>query len=66
MPLKYPGVELFRIVSVCQMHGIGLVIFDNTNIAKPAFRLLVRPVAHQPDLYYTNRYIRRVESKLFT
>lgn len=66
VPQQASGDELERLVALCQMHGIGLVIFDNTNIAKPAFRLLVRPVAHQPDLYYTNRYIRRVESKLFT
>lgn len=27
---------------------------------------IVRPVKHEPDLHYTNKYIKRVEAKLFT
>lgn len=39
---------------------------DAGSLAKPAFRLLIRPVKHEPDLHYTNKYIKRVEGKLFT
>jgi hypothetical protein len=66
VPEDGPAEEMDRLIARCQMFGIGLVTFDATNPAKPGFRLLVRPKKHEPDLYYTNRYIRRVESKLFS
>lgn len=66
VPEDAPPEELDRLVALCQMFGVGLVIFDAASLAKPDFRILVRPKKHEPDLYYTNRYIKRVESKLFS
>ena len=66
VPEAAPAEELDRLVALCQMFGVGLVIFDAASLAKPGFRILVRPKKHEPDLYYTNRYIKRVESKLFS
>jgi len=57
--------ERDRLEALCHMYGIGLVMFDAFNVAKPDFRLLARPVKHEPDLSYTNRYIRHVEGRLF-
>ncbi len=66
VPAEAPAEELDRLIALCQMFGLGLVTFDATSLARPAFRLLVRPVKHEPDLHYTNKYIKRVESKLFS
>jgi len=57
--------ERDRLEALCHMYGIGLVMFDAFSPAKPNFRLLARPVKHEPDLSYTNRYIRHVEGRLF-
>jgi hypothetical protein len=66
IPDRTPAEELGRLEALCQMFGIGLVVFDATSLTKPGFRLLARPVKHEPDLYYTNRYIKHVEGKLFS
>lgn len=66
IPDQTPAEELGRLEALCQMFGIGLVVFDAASLTKPSFRLLARPVKHDPDLYYTNRYIKHVERKLFS
>jgi hypothetical protein len=65
IPQQTPPDELDRLEALCNMHGLGLVTFDVESPSKPGFRLMARPVKHDPDLSYTNRYIRRVEAQLF-
>lgn len=65
IPESTTADELDRLEALCHMHGIGLVTFDASSTIKPSFRLLARPVKHEPDLSYTNRYIRHVEGRLF-
>ncbi len=65
IPQHTPADELDRLEALCHMHGIGLVVFDAFNLTKPNFRQLVRPTKHEPELSYTNRYIRHVEARLF-
>lgn len=65
VPQHSPADELDRLEALCRMHGVGLVTFDARNSAKPGYRLMARPVKHEPDLSYTNRYVRLVERKLF-
>jgi hypothetical protein len=57
--------EISRLDSLCQIFGIGLVTFDADSPATPDFRILVRPVRHEPDLFYTNKYMALIEKKLF-
>lgn len=57
--------ELARLDSLCQIFGIGLVTFNSRNPAAPDFRLVIRPLKHEPDLFYTNRYVSHVEKELF-
>lgn len=66
IPKQTPEEELARLDSLCQIFGLGLVVFNPTNTASPDFRLVVRPVKHEPDLFYTNRYMKRVEKELFS
>lgn len=57
--------EISRLDSLCQIFGIGLVTFDAANPQVPDFRILVRPVRHEPDLFYTNKYMALIEKDLF-
>lgn len=65
IPMQILGEELARLSSLCQMFGLGLVVFNPKSTEAPDFKLLVRPMKHEPDLYYTNKYIKRVERQLF-
>lgn len=66
IPKQTPTEELARIDSLCQMFGLGLVLFNPKSLAAPDFRLIVRPMKHEPDLLYTNRYLKHVERALFS
>ena len=66
IPSQTPDEELARIDSLCQIFGIGLVVFNSKNSNTPEFRLVVRAKKHEPDLFYTNRYIAHVEKDLFS
>lgn len=66
IPRQTAADELARIDSLCRMFGIGLVHFNARSPAAPDFRLVIRPVKQDPDLQYTNRYIRHVERELFS
>jgi len=45
--------------------GIGLVLFDNQNPKEPKFDIRVRPLKHEPDMFYVNKYMRLVERELW-
>lgn len=66
IPCQTPDDELARLDSLCQIFGIGLVTFNPKSSSSPEFRLTVRATRHDPDLFYTNRYISHVEKELFS
>ena len=66
IPCQTPDDEMARIDSLCQIFGIGLVTFNAKNSTLPEFRLIVRAMKHEPDLFYTNRYVSHVEKELFS
>lgn len=65
VPHQSQDEEIARLDSLCQIFGIGLVTFDVNSPAAPDFRILVRPARHEPDLFYTNKYMARIEKELF-
>jgi len=65
IPKQAADDEISRLDSLCQIFGIGLVTFDAGKPADPDFRILVRPSRHEPDLFYTNKYMARIEKDLF-
>lgn len=65
VPKQSADDEISRLDSLCQIFGIGLVTFDSMKPANPDFRILVRPSKHEPDLFYTNKYMARIEEDLF-
>lgn len=66
IPSQTPQEELSRVDSLCEMFGLGLVTFNPNSLEAPNFTLVVRPVKQEPDLFYTNRYIKHVEKELFS
>lgn len=54
-----------RIESLCLIFGIGLILFDNTKMDNPNFEIRVRPIKHEPDSFYVNKYMKIIEKDLF-
>ncbi len=65
VPRQTPDEEISRLDSLCQIFGIGLVTFDTASPETPDFRILTRAVRHEPDLFYTNKYMILIEKELF-
>jgi len=65
IPKQTPPAELVRVEALCRLYSLGLVVFDRNSATAPSFTLLVRPIRHEPDLSYTNRYLKQVERQLF-
>lgn len=63
---KAPDDEIARIDTLCQVFGLGLVLFDSDNPKDPRFAIRARPRYQQPDLFYANRYMRLIEVELFS
>lgn len=58
--------DLSRLDSLCQVFGIGFVLFDAACPDDPKFEIRVRPMKQDPDTYYTNKYMKEIESELFS
>lgn len=65
VPATAPPDELARLDGLCRVFGIGLVLFDSEQPDDPRFSIRCRARLQEPDLFYTNRYLKRIESKLF-
>jgi len=57
--------DLSRLDALCLIFGIGLVLFDNQNPDEPRFDIRVRPLKHEPDMFYVNKYMKLVERELW-
>jgi len=55
-----------RVESLCLIFGIGLILFDNANAENPQFEIRVRPLKHEPDMFYVNKYMKIIETELFS
>jgi len=65
VPSKSSEEDLDRLDSLCQIFGIGLVTFDIAKPSAPDFRIKVSASRHEPDLFYTNKYMALIEKELF-
>jgi hypothetical protein len=66
IPVQAVDDEISRLDALCQIFGIGLVTFNVFKPDVPDFRILVRPSRHEPDLFYTNKYMLKIEKELFS
>ncbi len=57
--------DIARLDALCRIFGIGLILFDRTKPEAPDFEIRVRAAKHEPDMFYTNKYMRFVEEDLF-
>ena len=67
VPKQARPEEISRLDSLCQVFGLGFVLFDSTAPDDPDFDIRVRPKKQDPDIYYTNLYMQneKVRSELF-
>lgn len=54
-----------RVESLSLIFGIGLIFFDANSKENPQFEIRVRPIKHEPDSFYVNKYLKLVEKDLF-
>jgi len=57
--------DLPRIESLCLILGIGLIIFDKTNVKEPNWQIKCRAMKHEPDIWYVNDTMPEIEHELF-
>ncbi|MEM3043634.1 MAG: hypothetical protein QXD84_08875 [Thermoplasmata archaeon] len=57
--------DISKLDSLCLIFGLGLVLFDSNNPSDPKFEIRVRPVKHEPDMFYVNNNIKMIERELF-
>ena len=60
-----PVDEITRLDALCQVFGIGFVLFDPKDPRNPKFEIRSRARYQKPDLFYTNRYMKLIEPELF-
>lgn len=65
VPAASPQDEVARLDSLCQVFGIGLVLFEASQPNEPNFQIRVRAVKRDPDLFYANKYMKFIEARLF-
>lgn len=66
VPQQFSYDDKGRLDSLCQICGIGLITFDSTSPSDPDFKILVRALKHEPDLFYTNMNMAKIEKNLFS
>ncbi len=65
IPKNSPQDDIARLDSLCMVFGIGLILFNPTDVENPEFGIRVRAIRHDPDMYYVNRYMKLIEKELF-
>lgn len=63
---KSPLDEFARLDALCQVFGIGLVLFDAEDPVDPKFTIRCRPRYQEPDPFYANWYMKKIEAELFS
>jgi len=58
---KQTNKELLdRLDALCQLFGIGLILFNKDNSNNPDFQIRNRAVKHDPDMFYVNEYLNKL------
>jgi hypothetical protein len=57
--------DISKLDALCLIFGIGLILFDSSNVNDPQFEIRVRPIRHEPDMFYVNKYMKLIEKELF-
>lgn len=65
IPDGAPQDEIARLDALCQVFGIGLILFDSSAPDDPKFNIRVRPRKQEPDMFYVNKYMKLIEGEMF-
>jgi hypothetical protein len=52
-----------RLESLCQLFGVGYVLFDKSNLEDPNFTVAVPPRRFDPDMFYVNVFARQLHDR---
>lgn len=66
VPEDSPQDEVARLDSLCQVFGIGLILFDVAAPTDPKFNIRVRARKQEPDMFYVNKYMRLIEAEMWS
>jgi hypothetical protein len=66
IPKNASDTDKYRVESLCLIFGIGLILFNSTNVQNPEYEIRVRPIKYEPDSFYVNEYMKLIEKELFT
>ena len=61
MPQSMSAVDHDRIEALCMVYGIGLVLFNETDVDKPGFRIRVRAQRFSPDMFFVNEFAEQLK-----
>ncbi|HEX9430560.1 MAG TPA: hypothetical protein VF944_09300 [Candidatus Bathyarchaeia archaeon] len=54
-----------RLEALCQIFGIGLILFNRSDAENPEFRIRMRAVRGEPDIFYVNEHVLPLADRLF-
>ena len=57
--------DITRLDTLSRQFGIGLILFDSTNVENPNFEIRVRALKHEPDMFFVNKNLKFIEDRLF-
>jgi hypothetical protein len=66
VPDTSPQEELTRLDALCQVFGIGLILFNASSPQAPNFNIRVRALKQDPEMFYVNKYMRLIEAEMFS
>jgi hypothetical protein len=65
VPMSSSEEDVARLDVLSRLFGIGLVLFDAASPADARFSIRVRASKHEPDGFYVNKCLKKVERQLF-
>ncbi|MBI4729382.1 MAG: hypothetical protein HY775_07755 [Acidobacteria bacterium] len=66
VPKESPQDEIARLDSLSQVFGIGLILFAVSSPENPQFDIRVRARKQEPDMFYANKYMRLIETEMWS
>jgi hypothetical protein len=66
IPKASSSDDLGRLDALCQIFGIGLILFNANSPEQPEFEVRVRARRCEPDMYYVNENLKNIETELFS
>ncbi len=65
IPKNSSQEDISKLDALSLIFGIGLVLFNSSNPKDPQFEIRVRPLRHEPDMFYVNKYMKMIERELW-